>query len=209
MMITKVRTMKQLMIPILLLLGYTSLDAQSFEWARSFGGTTSEWPTDIKTDHSGNVYSIGYFEDSVDFDPGSGVDMRYSNGSQDFYIQKLDNNGNLIWVKTFGGVSVDRGQSLNVDNAGNVFITGSFTDTVDFDPGPNTFQLVSRQPIIGVFYVSTFILKLNKDGDFVWALSYDIGQFTELFTKIDKDGNLLTAGKLNNGSYDLDPSPTS
>ena len=54
----------------------------------------------------------------------------------------MDSSGNLLWAKSFGGSSSDRGQSISVDASGNVYTTGYFIDTVDFDPGSGTSILV-------------------------------------------------------------------
>ena len=92
--------------------------------------------TSVATDGSGNVYTTGEFEDTVDFDPGTAVDNHTSNGNTDIYLSKLDSNGNSIWSRTWGGIGDDIGTSVAIDNFDNVYITGMFADTVDFDPGP-------------------------------------------------------------------------
>ena len=53
--------------------------------------------THLATDASGNVYTTGFFRDTIDFDPGISIYSLGSNGSTDIFIQKLDSNGNFIW----------------------------------------------------------------------------------------------------------------
>jgi hypothetical protein len=67
------------------------------------------------------------------------------------------------WAKKMGGASYDRGQSLVVDQNGNVYSTGNFSTTVDFDPGAGTYNLTSAG------HADTFIGKLDANGNFVWA----------------------------------------
>ena len=67
-----------------------------------------------------------------------------SNGSSDVFIQKLGPNGNFIWAKSIGGASSDGGASSTIDGSGNVYTTGYFSDTADFDPGIATFNLTSN-----------------------------------------------------------------
>ena len=92
-------------------------------------------------DASGNVYTTGYFQGTVDFDPGAGTFNLTSAGLQDIFISKLDAAGNFVWAKQLGGTLNDVGYSIALDTSGNVYTTGFFRDTVDFDPGAGTFNL--------------------------------------------------------------------
>src|SRR6185436_9655371 len=71
----------------------------------------------------------------------------------------------LNWAKQMGGTTNDQAFAMAVDASGNVYLTGSFTGTADFDPGAGTFNLVSA----GTFDV--FVVKLNSSGDLLWAKS--------------------------------------
>ncbi|HAS35545.1 MAG TPA: hypothetical protein DCS15_03605, partial [Flavobacteriales bacterium] len=75
----------------------------TFEWAAAMGGQGNDVGNSIAADINGNVYSTGTYQDTVDFDPGSSVNTSIGTGSFDAYIQKLDANGNLLWVKNIGG----------------------------------------------------------------------------------------------------------
>src|SRR5688500_8570792 len=48
--------------------------AQNFEWIKSMGasGAYSTMGNAIAVDHWGNVYTVGWFENTVDFDPSAG-----------------------------------------------------------------------------------------------------------------------------------------
>jgi len=115
----------------------------TFEWAKQMGGNGHSNGRSIITDSKGNVLSTGNFRDTVDFDPGTGTTNLISAGKEDIYIQKLDTNGNLLWVKKMGGTDSDIGYSITTDAFGNVYTAGSFSDTVDFDPGSGTTSLIS------------------------------------------------------------------
>lgn len=163
--------------------------AQSLEldWARGFGGTGSVEIACAKTDISGNLYVIGSFGGTVDFDPGTGsytLSVPASNGlSSSVFILKLDSDGNFVWVKqidlsgpnSFLSPKLLRGHDLAIDSIGDIVITGSFGgDSVDFDPGPQVYRLGSTATPPGVLLVpstSLFVLKLNSSGEFVWAKS--------------------------------------
>ncbi|MCH2046242.1 MAG: SBBP repeat-containing protein, partial [Saprospiraceae bacterium] len=133
------------------------LDASgNFLWAKSFGGSSSDQGNSIAVDAAGNVYTTGSFEDTVDFDPGAGTTNLSAIGGSDIFIQKLDASGNFLWAKSFGGSSSDWGSSIAVDASENVYTTGSFQDTVDFDPGAGTINLISQGSL------DIFVHKINQ-----------------------------------------------
>ena len=131
----------------------------NFVWAKRLGGASSDYGYSIAVDSSGNVYTTGYFEGTADFDPGAGTSNLTSAGSGDVFVSKLDSSGALVWAKGFGGTSNDRGQSIAVDSSGNVYTTGYFAGTVDFDPGAGTSNLTSAGGD------DVFVLKLTSSGE--------------------------------------------
>ena len=116
----------------------------NFEWAKQMGSSFNENGRSIKVDASGNVYTTGRFYGTVDFDPGPGTNNLTAQGGADVFVQKLDPSGNFLWAKSFGGTSNDQGYSITVDASGNVYTTGQFEGTVDFDPGAGTNNLSSQ-----------------------------------------------------------------
>jgi hypothetical protein len=94
-----------------------------------------------------------------------GVTKLTAVGKKDIFIQKLDANGNFLWAKSFGGRDYDQGTSIAVDADGNVYTTGYFIDTVDFDPGPDSMKISA----VGLW--DSFIQKLDANGNFLWAKS--------------------------------------
>lgn len=117
----------------------------------------------IITDPQGDLYISGYFESTVDFDPGLSTFNLTSNGNNDIFICKLNNSGNFLWAKSFGDVNNDYGNSVTIDTKGYPLILGSFDGTVDFDPGPGT-------TIINAYGSNdVFINKLDPNGNFIWV----------------------------------------
>ncbi len=117
-------------------------NAGNFVWARRLGGTIARaWG--VAVDAGGNVYTVGPFVDTADFDPGTGTYDLTSAGFDDTFISKLDSAGNFVWARRLGGTQVDQGLGVAVDAGGNVYTTGRFEDTVDFDPGSGTYDLTS------------------------------------------------------------------
>ena len=116
----------------------------------------------ISSDAIGNIYTTGYFAGTVDFDPGNGITTLDPTGA-DIFVHKMDSSGNFIWARSFGGIGEDRGLSLKVDDLGNVYTTGAFNGTADFDPSTGTANLTSNG------FQDAFVSKLNANGDFVWV----------------------------------------
>ena len=171
----------------------------NFQWAKTFGGLGYDGGSSIAVDASGNIYTLGNFNESVDFDPGPGIASLTSNGSQDVFVQKMDASGNFQWAKTFGGTDFDGGSSIAVDASGNILTSGRFRDIVDFDPGAGTANRTSNGN------GDVFVQKLNSTGDFQWVQSFG-GANDEESTSIALDGmgNIYTTGIFYN-TVDFDP----
>lgn len=171
----------------------------NFVWARGFGGTSWDFGTSIALDGTGNVYTTGSFQDTVDFDPGSGISNLSSAGSFDIFISKLDTAGNYIWTRRMGGTGTEFVQSIANDGAGNVYITGDFEGTSDFDSGSGIFNLISS----GLNNI--FISKLDVSGNFVWAGRMGgTGINSGNSLVLDGSGNIYTTGYFT-GTSDFDP----
>ncbi len=86
-------------------------------------------------DAADNVYITGQFSGTTDFDPSpTSIDPLTARGPTDAFVLKLDSTGNFIWARQFGGsTSSTSGQAIEVDAAGDVYTTGLFSGTADFD----------------------------------------------------------------------------
>lgn len=186
-----------LLIPLIIIT--STIKAQNFEWAKQFSSSGVVSGASIITDASGNVYTTGYFSGTADFDPGPSNVSLTSSGSNDIFISKLDAAGNFVWAKNIGGTGNDVSYSIAIDVSGNVYTTGNFFGTVDFDPGAGTFNLTSAGN------ADIFISKLNAAGDFVWAKGMGgTGTDQVLSIIIDALGNVITSGFFQ-GTADFDP----
>lgn len=183
--------------------------SQNFLWATQTGNAGWDEGTSIKTDHDNNVYTAGFFTGTVDFDPGAGTFNLTSTGERDAFISKLNPDGQLLWVKQFGDSAfIDEKCALALDTPGNVYITGSFLGTVDFDPGSGSTLLTSQGSDRDVF-----IQKLDANGNFVWAKQIG-GFFNSSFPTpahcnaiaVDQTGHLYLTGYFD-GTIDFDPHP--
>jgi hypothetical protein len=112
-------------------------------FAIGFGSTGEDEGTAVATDSAGNVYVSGTFEGTVDFNPGPRTFNLTSAGMSDVFVAKYTALGALVWARSMGGSDVDNAFGMAVDRAGNVYTTGEFSGTADFDPGTGNFSLTS------------------------------------------------------------------
>jgi hypothetical protein len=61
---------------------------------RAWGGSDYDDGQSVAIDGSGNSYVTGRFKDTVDFDPGAGVENHTSNGAYDIFLSKFPADGN-------------------------------------------------------------------------------------------------------------------
>ena len=196
----------------LMLTQHTMAQNISLGWVESFHGTNQEVGKAVVKDAQGNVYTTGYFLGTVDFDPGINMYPLSSSGQQDIFISKLDMNGQFLWAKRIGGSGNDISNAITIDMEGNIYVTGFFRNTVDFNPG------------VGMYYQSTFaagsqdifICKLDSSGHFRWATCFggngyydSIGNLYPAVSvgydiKTDAFGYVYSTGSYL-GSIDFDP----
>ena len=176
--------------------------AGNFVWAGSLGASEQDLALGISADKLDNIYVTGFFRATVDFDPGPAVFNLVSNGQEDMFILKLSSAGNFIWARSFGGSSTDHMYKAVADDAGNIYATGFFRSTVDFDPGPGVFNLIATGGD------AVFVLKLDNAGNFIWAKGIGGPSFNNwgYAITLDRLGNVYTTGFFA-GPADFDPGP--
>ena len=157
-------------------------------WGKTIGGSGQDRPSGMDVTPDGEISLTGYFNGTVDFNPGSGVNNLTSNGNRDIFVLKLNSNGDYDWAHKFGSSLPDEGVATCFDSNGNVYITGFYQETVDFNPGSgtNNFSAISYD---------IFILKLDANGNYVW--NYELGSNPAeqgRAIQCDASGNVYTSG---------------
>ncbi len=169
-------------------------------WVKTISGDMGEFINEMKFDQSGNILVCGSFNGTVDLDPGLGINSHTSSAaSNDGFFAKYDNNFNLIWGKHFGGTGFDLITSILADFTGNIFLTGNFNNTVDFDPGVGVANLTSAgMPDI-------FLARYDINGNWVW--SNRIGNtMNDASVDIELLSGTILIGGFFSGTVDFDPS---
>lgn len=177
--------------------------AGNFSWAKRMGGINDDRLNGMDIDSYGNVYTCGYFEGTVDFDPNAAVVTRTSSVT-DIFIHKMNTSGNYAWVWTMGNSALtndyNAADDLVLDGSNNLYTTGGFNNTVDFNDGAGTSNLTSAGAT-GIFIhkiqntsplpieLLSFNATQNKTAvDIAWKTATEINN--DFFTvERSKDGN--------------------
>jgi hypothetical protein len=130
-------------------------------WSTYLGGELDDEGGGIAVESTGEIYVTGKTS-SVGFPVTAGVHDDIYGGSWDAFLTKFDGGGAMMWSSFLGGTSVDGGQAVAVDGAGNICVTG-YTESLDF-------------PAAGGFDTShngggrdVFVSKLNGGGSLRWS----------------------------------------
>ncbi len=172
-----------------------------YQWAFNIGSTGSDYGRSISVDPTGNVNVTGTFAGLTDFDPSAGTANFSSVGVDDIFVAKYSTGGVYQWAFGIGSTASDIGYSISSDNNGNVYITGSFAGTADFNPAAAVNNLT---PVSS--FVDIFVAKYSNLGAYQWAFGIGSSNIDEGYgIKADPAGNIYVTGQFNI-TADFDPS---
>ncbi len=155
------------------------LDNQgNIEWQKTVGGLSHESSSDIIQTSDGGYVIVGNSQSS---DSGF-VD---NEGGQDFFIVKLNSNGNQEWAQSFGGSETDIANSVVELNDGTYVLTGS-TMSNDGDITDTTFSSISTK---------IWVLKLSHNGSLIWDKTISLSANDNAYSIINDGSDLLITGQ--------------
>lgn len=105
----------------------------SLVWVKQISGTGDVFIEDIAITPSG-IFITGHFTSTADFNPNGTAVTKSSIGSNDIFFANYSLAGDLILVKSFGGIGDDKGLAIKANAAG-VYLGGSFSGTCNFNDG--------------------------------------------------------------------------
>lgn len=121
-------------------------------WKKTLGGTNEDHVRQVIKTPDGHFLCIGETQ-------SNNGDVTDNIGSIDFWVVKLDNLGNVIWKKCYGGTGIDRGYSACTTHDGNIMLAGlteSGTPYIANNRGSSDF----------------LIIKIDLDGGIIWQKTY-------------------------------------
>jgi hypothetical protein len=180
-------------LPLLVAFSVAShLHAQKLEWVYTAEGGEADARA-VTTDRDGNVYATGTFSGQVTFRPGAGQ-IRLTAQANDVFVAKFDRHGVPRWVIQMGGAGDDEGNAIAVDSLGNVYTTGFFNGTADFNPDP-----VLKEELTVAGGSDIFVSKLDSNGHYLWARHFGSTGFDRGYgIAVDKGGHVFTTGFFTN-----------
>jgi hypothetical protein len=137
-------------------------------WYKTLGTTGDELVNASEIDDDGNVYVIGWVQNTFNFFPGKPeTEIAGGNG----YLAKYNTQGNIIWVKQLPLNNLVKSSAITIDNTGNIYVVSMFSGTnVDFDPDPNKVVALSSSQN------NIYIAKFSSNGNLLWAKN-EYGRF--------------------------------
>jgi hypothetical protein len=170
-------------------------------WAKSFGGDSNEEANSICSDSFGNIYITGYYKSFI---ISTTISTITNNGGKDIFLSKYDSSGNLIWLKTYGGIYDDWGISLIKDKISNgIFLCGNFnSDVIDFQSNTilNTNSAGNTEDIFAIkFDYNGTILWVKKEGGTLNDIVYN--------ATVDNNGCLILVGYFYNSTLNFGTVP--
>jgi TolB-like protein len=159
------------------------------QWAKTYGGTHSEWVESVQQTSDG-----GYIV--------AGGTRSFGAGGLDIFLIKTDANGNIIWAKTYGGTNDDFTFSVQQTSDGGYIVAG-FAES--FGAGGGDIFLIKTDANGNIIWAKTyggagddraFSVQQTSDGGYIvagWTESFGAGIRDILLIKTDAFGNVQWA----------------
>ncbi len=182
---------------------YTNLG--NLIWVKQLVGATNEI-FKLTVSNTGALFITGFYQNTCDFDPdGVGQFVRTNDGNSDFYVASYTENGQFTWAIALDGNGEDNGNAIAVDGFDNVYVAGTFTDSVDTDPSAIDNFLVSTS----TGFTDNFLAKYDNAGNFVWSFKFGNSEVDYCYSlAAGYNGELYLTGAFK-GAVDFDPGTSS
>ncbi len=168
----------------------------NFKWAKLMNTSANL----MKVDDLGNIYFAGSFTGTRDFDYGVGIHALTTSpiNTTNTFISKYDSDFNYKWVKQIKSSAINIGTSIALDSWANIYISGTFIDSADFDPGSSN-HILHQDTSIGInSHADLYTCKLDSSGNFTWARHFYGSLATQLEVNsmcIDDQNNIYSFGR--------------
>ena len=147
------------------------------EWTKTFGGSQTDYPSDIQLTPDG-----GFILSGTSFSKDGNITS--NNGHSDIWILKLTHTGEIVWSKSFGGNTFDYGQAIQPIASGGYIVVGSTAAT-------HLNELVVEDR----YDQDLVAIKISESGQVIWQKEYGQERFdTGLDVHPMNDNGFLITG---------------
>src|SRR5690606_18674884 len=156
----------------------------TIEWSKCLGGSANEWVNSVVQNSSGEYILAG----TTDSEDG---DVTVYHGSNDVWVIKLNQIGDIVWQKSFGGSMDEEANHIGLTNDGGYIIAG-YTRSIDGDIAENK----------GLY--DFWVIKLDDQGNLEWQKTYGGTDDDKAFTiRQTIDGSYIVGGQSNSNNGDV------
>ncbi|MEE1564962.1 MAG: hypothetical protein V1249_08255, partial [Acidimicrobiales bacterium] len=169
-----------------------------------WGGGNHGYANDVVVDSSGNIHTCGYLTGNGDVDPNYYDDVSVTEtptGSSSSLVTKLDTAGNLVWSSLMDASGQDEVDDCALDASGNVYVTGRFKGSMDFEDDDS-------DDVTSLGDYDAYVAKLDSSGAVTWWRVIGGTETVEGHgVDVDSAGNVYFTGTFE-GTVDIDPGAT-
>ncbi len=170
-----------------------------YQWSKSLGGISADYGYGAASLSAGGVAITGSFSGTIEFDQDNEISEHTSNGDRDIFLSTFNSDGSYLWSRTFGGNSADFGYSIASIHNGELAITGSFQNSIDFNPDLEGSEHTSNGSH------DIFLAVFGENGDYLWSKSFGGTSEDESYEVAPlSDGGVAIVGHFS-GNIDFDP----
>ncbi|QMU27541.1 T9SS type A sorting domain-containing protein [Adhaeribacter radiodurans] len=163
-------------------------------WDKTFGGNDGDFLSSLQQTSDGGYILGGYSNSGI-----SGDKSEAGKGSGDYWLVKLDADGNKIWDKTLGGNNDDRLTEVQQTSDGGYILGGYSNSNKSGDKSANNRRPVNEN---GYNQADYWVVKVDSTGNKVWDKTFG-GENNDQLTALQQtsDGGYLLGGSSNSGKF--------
>ena len=163
------------------------------DWTKVYGGDDDELATGITKTSDGGYVLVGYSRSDNCFTGSNG-------GFHDYYILKVDTQGNEIWCQNFGYPGSDQAQNIIETREGDLMVTGFFDVSASGGQGNDDRENAGTLHGVGEYWG----IKLDADGQFFWKRYFGGSNNDRSYNVMQtNDGGFVLIGSSESDDFDI------
>lgn len=167
-------------------------------WCNHLYDESSATAVGLQISPDNTLQIVGGFSDTLDVDPSANEALLITVGYGDHFFAEYDLDGNYLQSWSFGNGGGDFIHNLHTDINGNIYMTGWFQNTVNFNPGGTPYNITSSCSVNG------YLVCYDSSGSFRWAQSSSggaVGNSNGNGVTTDMEGNTYWTGTFIDSAY--------